>query len=319
MTTITIEKAAAMLAQQDHILVLMHKSPDGDAIGCAYGLCKALRKMGKQAQPLCSDPISARYDYLTSGFEVQHFDPAFIVSVDLADTKLLGDALMPYADRIDLCIDHHGSNTGFARYGTVDASAAACAQLLIPLIKAMGAVIDKPVADAVFTGITTDTGCFKFSNTNADTHHLAAEMIECGADSAMINRIMFDTKSRERLDLEKRALETLRYACDGKIAVISITAAMMQESGAEDSDMDGIASIPRQIQGVKVGITVKEKENGVFKISVRTTDDVDACAICKTLGGGGHRAASGCSVAGTLEEATRRILAAAETVLEEQT
>ena len=298
MKTVTIKEAAQMLLSHDNILILMHKSPDGDAIGSAYGLCAALRNAGKNAQPVCSDPIPEKYGYITDKLPFCEFEPEYIVSVDLADTQLFGEALECYKDKVSLCIDHHGSNTGFAEYGIIDASAGACAQILVPIIREMGVTVDSLIADAIFTGITTDTGCFKFSNASADSFRI-------------------DTKTRQHLALEKMALESLRYFENGSIAMITVTMDMMKQTGAQDCDLDGIASLPRQIEGVKIGITVKEKEPGFFKMSVRTTDDVNASRICALLNGGGHRAAAGCSVKGTREEAEGKILEAAKKIFSE--
>ena len=308
MKTVTVKEAAEMLLSFDNILILMHKSPDGDAIGCGYALCLALRKLGKKAQPVCSDPIPRSYGYITSCVEEQSFEPEHIVSVDLAAPQLFGDALSLYTDKVELCIDHHGSNTGFAQYGIVDPASGACAQVVLKIIREMGAEIDSQIAEALFTGITTDTGCFKFSNTSAETLRMAADMIEAGADGAKINRLMFDTKSRARLEAEKAALDTLRFYDDGRIAVICVTLKSLETTGAEESDTEGIASIPRQIEGVKAGITIKEKGEGLYRISVRTTDDVDASKICAAFGGGGHKAAAGCTAEGSLEAVESRLV-----------
>ncbi len=316
MTELTIVQAAELLCRQDNILVLMHKSPDGDTVGCGYALCAALRKLGKHAQPVCSDPIPKVFSFLTEGFEQQSFEPEYIVSVDVAATTLLGDGLSIYKDSIDLCIDHHPSNTGFAKNTYVDGTAGACAQIICKVIKAMGVSFDRYIANAVFTGIATDTGCFVFSNAGAEAHSIAAEMINEGAESAMITRRIFETKSRSKLELEKMAMNTLKYYHDGKIAVIAVTAEMLSVTGAEESDTEGIASIPRQIEGVVIGITVKERSSGIYRISVRTSDGADASAVCSVLGGGGHKAAAGCSIEGTLESATETIVAAAEKELE---
>ena len=315
MKGITLKEAAETLLGYDNIAVLMHKNPDGDAIGCAYALCAALRKLGKKAQPFCSDPIPKKYYYLTDGFEEQSFEIQKVVSADLAAEQLFGDRLAEFIGRVDLCIDHHGSNTGFAQCGVIDPASGACTQVIYKIIELMGVEIDPYIADAVFTGITTDTGCFKYSNAKSDSFRIAADMIDKGAQSALINRLMFDTKSRAQLEAERLALDSMRFCCDDRIAVISVTKEMLRVSGAEESDTEGIASIPRQIEGVKVGITIREKDNGVYKISLRTTDDVDASAICAVFGGGGHRAAAGCSITGTAEQAERMIVSAAEKMI----
>ncbi len=316
MKNVTLEEAARLLLLYDRVAVLMHKSPDGDAIGCAYSLCTALRRLGKKAQPYCSDPIPDKYAYITERLAPQTFEPKCIVTVDLADQQLFGDKLECFKNKVDLCIDHHGSNTGFAEYGIVDASAGACTQILVRIIELMGVDIDPYIADAIFTGITTDTGCFKYSNATAASFRIAANMIEKGAQSARINRVMFDTKSRERLEAEKLALASVRFYCNGKIATISVTKDMLEKSGADESDTEGIASIPRQIEGVKVGITIREKEDGAYKISLRTTDDIDASKICAVFGGGGHKAAAGCQIKGSAGEVEKKLVEAASREIE---
>lgn len=315
MENITLEKAAAMLSKKNNILILMHKSPDGDAIGCGYALCMALRSIGKKAQTICSDPIPAKYSYLTDGFEVQEFEPEFIVSVDLAAPQLFGEKLEKYTDSVDLCIDHHGSNTGFAKYSHVDPAAAACAEIIARLIGIMGIEIKGLIADAIFTGVATDTGCFKYQNTSADSYRIAAEMIEKGARGFMINRLMFDTKSRTQLEMEKRALDSMDYYLDGKIAVITITTEIMASTGAEESDTEYITSLPRQMEGVMVGITIKQKAEKLCRISVRASDGVNASEICSMFGGGGHMGAAGCSIEDTPEETKKKIVAAAAKVI----
>ena len=311
MKMVTLEEAAALLKQHDNYLILMHKSPDGDAVGCAYGLCLALRSIGKKANPLCGDEIPELYNYITDGFEMQEFEPEYIVSVDLATADLLSGKAKDYAERIDLCIDHHGSNTGFAVQGVVDGKAPSCAEIVKKILDVMGVKINSDVADAIFTGVCTDTGCFKYSSVRPETHRIAADLMECGARSAMICRLMFDSKSRAKLDMERRVLETLEYACGGKIAFVCISKEIMEKSGASQGDTEGVASIPRQIEGVRVGITMKEKDDGEYRFSIRADDDTDASEICKKFGGGGHRAAAGCSIyADSPEKAKNAMIAA---------
>ncbi len=311
MKILTLNEIAARLKEHDNILVLMHKSPDGDAVGCAYGLCLALRQLGKNAMPLCSDAIDKKYGYITSKLPEQHFEPQYIVTVDIAAAHLIGEEIKQYRECVDLCIDHHGSNTGFAKEGYVDADSGACAEIIAKVIERMGADIDSDTANAIFTGISTDTGCFKYSNTTSNTYRIAADMIDKGADGAYINRIMFDTKSRARLEVERLALETMTFFDDGKIAVICLTNKMRELSKATEGDTEGISSLPRQIEGVKVGITLNEKDENQFKISARSTGDVDVSKLCARFGGGGHKGAAGCLIAGTLEEVREKITAAA--------
>ncbi|WP_418519245.1 DHH family phosphoesterase [Pseudoruminococcus massiliensis] len=313
---ITLESAAKTLLSKDKILILTHRSPDGDTIGSGYALAMALRKLGKSVKVDCTDPFPEKYSYFTDKLEKLEFDEEFVVSVDIADTKLLGEKLSDYADKIDLCIDHHGSNTKYAKEYYVEASAAAAAQVIAKLIRLMNVDFDKDIANAIYTGITTDTGCFRYTNVTAETHRIAADMIDCGAESGMINRLMFETKSRSRLEIERRVMDSIQFYLDGRCAIAYATIDMMKESGAVDSDMEGVSSLPRQIEGVMAGITLREKNNGKFKVSVRTTDELDASAICANFGGGGHKAAAGCMITGTLNEAIEQIIEVVRQALE---
>ncbi|HJI57849.1 MAG TPA: DHH family phosphoesterase [Oscillospiraceae bacterium] len=313
---ITLESAAKTLLSKDKILILTHRSPDGDTIGSGYALAMALRKLRKSVKVDCTDPFPEKYSYFTDKLEKLEFDEEFVVSVDIADTKLLGEKLSDYADKIDLCIDHHGSNTKYAKEYYVEASAAAAAQVIAKLIRLMNVEFDKDIANAIYTGITTDTGCFRYTNVTAETHRIAADMIDCGAESGMINRLMFETKSRSRLEIERRVMDSIQFYLDGRCAIAYATIDMMKESGAVDSDMEGVSSLPRQIEGVMAGITLREKNNGKFKVSVRTTDELDASAICANFGGGGHKAAAGCMITGTLNEAIEQIIEVVRQALE---
>ncbi len=308
MKAMTLEQIAAFLREHDRYLILMHKSPDGDAVGSGYALCMALRNMGKQADTLCGDPIPSIYSYFTDKVPNEGFEPECIISVDLATASLLSGRALEYQDRVDLCIDHHASNTGYAKMGYVDGTISSCAEIIKYLFDTMDIPVTRDMANAIFTGMCTDTGCFKYSSVSPETHRTAADLMEKGAESAFICHLMFDSKSRSKILLEKLVLETLEYYGEGAIAFVMITKAMVEQSGAQESDMDGIASMPRQIEGVRIGVTMKEKEQGEFRFSVRTSDDIDASSICRHFGGGGHKAAAGCSIHTSMPEAKSEML-----------
>ena len=207
-------------------------------------------------------------------------------------------------------LKYYDNHTNYAKMNFVDPSAAATAEVMADIIKEMNVKIDNKIAECIYTGISTDTGCFKYSNATPKTYRIAADMIELGARSAFINRLMFDTKSKKRVELEKLVLETLEFFCNDKCAVVYVTHDMQVKSGTADDDIEGISSIPRGIEGVQVGVTLREKENGIFKISLRTNDELNASDICKKFGGGGHPAAAGCTIHGGLENAKKSIVEA---------
>ncbi len=312
-THITEAQAAALLKNADNILLLAHQYPDGDTLGSNFALCRALQSLGKTVRVECGDPIPDKYDYLYEGVASPVFTPDFICAVDVADKKLLGEAFEAgYGEHIDLCIDHHGTNTGYAAATCVDATCGAAAMVVYRVIKQLGVALDTSIAACIYTGIATDTGCFKYANAGALAHRIAADCIDLDIPYEMINRINFDTKSRARIELERLALDQMRFYHDGRVAVMAITNKMVEQSHAGENDLEGLPPIPRQIEGVWVGITLRQKEDGNYKISVRTGTHADAAAICATLGGGGHNRAAGCATDGTLEEATATILRAVE-------
>lgn len=305
---INLKKVASKILSKDNIYILCHQYPDGDTIGSALALSLALLQKGKRAKLLCSDKIPNKYSYITNKLEVLNFEPEYIISVDVADEKLLGSNLKKYEKDIDLCIDHHQKNTGYAKETIIDSSAAATAQIIYKLIKEMDVEVTKAIADCIYTGITTDTGCFKYANATEETYLIAADMLKYGASASTINKIMFDTKSIAKIRLEKLIYESLKFYFNNTCATIYLTKSMIEESKAEDDDLDGISSIPRMIAGVKVGVTFREKENNEFKISVRTEGEIDACKICEAFDGGGHKNAAGCSIKGSLSEIEKKLI-----------
>jgi phosphoesterase RecJ-like protein len=311
----TVPQVCAYLKEQEDFLILCHQSPDGDTLGSGFGLYYALLALGKRAQVVCSDPIPPQFSYLLPKAMPQ-LDPQCVVAVDVADPQLLGDALSSWADRVDLCIDHHPSNRGYAARTLLRPDAAATAEILIEIIRGLGVEPDQRIADCIYTGLCTDTGCFQYSNVTSHTLRTAADMVDLGAQAYRINRRMFGTKSKARIAMEREVLDSLVYAMDGRIAVIAVTGEMLERTGAMESELDGLSSIPREIEGVKVGITLREKPGG-FKISVRTVEKINAAAICAVFGGGGHARAAGCFIGEPLEQCREKIVGAAKAACEE--
>ena len=313
--SIDAKQAAQMLCQADNILIICHKNPDGDTLGSAAGLMHALKKLGKTCAVMCNDEIAPKYDFLGIELFRKQFVPEFTVAVDVADTKLFGDKTLPYSEVIDLCIDHHPSNSGYAKVVCCDGTMPAAAQLMVSVVENMGVEIDSTIADCLYTGIMTDTGCFKYSATSAETHRVAAKLLDAGAQHTMISTKFFMSRSRKTMELEKYALNTMEFMYDGRCAVIVLAADILQQIGAQPSDIDGISAIPRSIEGVDIGITIRQIDDSRFKISVRTSENADACSIAQGLGGGGHIRAAGCEVMGSLECAKKAILREVENAL----
>ena len=308
MNRIDVKECCALLKEYDNYLILSHRNPDGDTLGSAFALKRTLDKMGKKSFVKCVDPMHHKYSYLWEGVDNEEFAFDKIIAVDVADTKLLGEAFENlYGDKVWLCIDHHMTNKEYAQHLLLEDRAAA-AVVIYEVICELGAEITPPIASCVYTGLATDTGCFMFSNTTPTVHRIAAEVMEKGADYVNINRLMFETKSMSYLRLEQMAVSSIESYFDGKCAIMTITRKMFEESGSSSTECDGIAALPRKIEGVKIGITIRERHNGSYKVSLRTVEPYDAAKICGNFGGGGHHAAAGCEFECSLSEVKSKLL-----------
>lgn len=313
---LSISAAAKFLKKHDEYIILTHTSPDGDTLGSAYALFYGLKEIGKVASVICPDVIPSKYSYFAA--ETDHIDVrnATVVAVDVADENLLGALKEEFSGKVNLCIDHHISNTRYAERLLLDEGASAVCEIIYELLIKMRVNINDVTAKALYTGIATDTGCFKYSNVTAKTHIITSELYEYNIDAAGINRLMFDTKSKRLLDLERMVLDTAEYHFDDKCILLCVTDKMQCETGCSGTDLEGIAIISRSVEGVLAGITVKQTDDSEFKISLRTYDPLDASEICKSLGGGGHKGAAGVTLKGTLDEVKATILGAVEKGLE---
>ena len=317
---ITLHDAARMLSGADDILILCHRYPDGDTLGSAYALARALQGLGKRAAVDGSHEPGKRYRFLRELITPQTFEPRFAVSVDVASASLLGEPMLSrWGDRVELSLDHHRTGQPFAKCTFTDPSAAAAAEIVFRLLPLLGAPLDAGIAAALYTGVSTDTGGFRFPNTTPETLRIAAALMEAGADAARLNRLLLDTKSRGFLELERRVLGAMRFFLGGRCAVCVLPRETLDRCGVTDDEADAVPPMTRQIEGVLAGVTLREKENGDFRVSVRTQPGVDAARICRRFGGGGHSEAAGCTIhredAPDAEEAVRRLVRAVKDAL----
>lgn len=313
---LSLKQCAKFLKKHDNYIILTHASPDGDTLGSAYALYYGLNEIGKRACVICPDVIPQKYDYFARITDHVTRENATVIAVDVADKRLLGGLKEDFGDIIDLNIDHHISNTHFAKNLYLDADASATAEIIFELLTLMKVNINDITAKALYTGIATDTGSFKYATVTAKTHIIAAMLYEYNINASEINRLMFDTKSKKLIDLERQVLETAEFHFDDKCMLLCVTAEMQEKTGCSGTELEGIAVISRSVEGVKAGVTIKQVADEEFKVSVRTYEPLDASEICKKLGGGGHKGAAGASVKGTLEQAKAKVLEAVRVCLE---
>lgn len=308
MRKLDVKECVSLLKEYDNYLILTHRNPDGDTLGSAFALHRALSQLNKKSMVRCGDPIHPKYSYLWDGIGNDEIEFDKIIAVDVADKKLLGEEFeAKYGDNVFLCIDHHLSNREYAENLLLEDRAAA-AVIIYEIICEMGILFTPEMANCVYTGLATDTGCFLFSNTTPTVHRIAADVMEKGADYTFINRLMFETKTLSYLRLEQMAVSSIESHFDGKCAIMMVTRKMIEESGSSASDCDGIAAIPRKIEGVKIAVTIRERHDGSYKVSLRTVEPYDAAKICANFGGGGHHAAAGCDFNCPVDEVKAALL-----------
>ena len=199
------------------------------------------------------------------------------------------------------------SNKNYAKINFVNSRVAANCEIIYRLLDTMSIIPDSEISTALYTGIATDTGCFQYSNTNSDTHFIASQLIKQGAQFSQINEKLFLTKTRKKIELEKIIYKNLEYRFNSKCAITHATLKEMEEIGIGDNELDGIASIPIKIEGVQIGITIREKDENFFKVSVRTSSYINADEFCKNFNGGGHERAGGFSISGDINDVKNAI------------
>lgn len=303
-----IPETAAVLREMDDVLILTHVRPDGDTIGSAAALCQCLRDLGKIAYVLYNPQITATYaPYAAPYWAPEGWEPRHVVSADIAALNMLPLNGGCYENRIDLQIDHHPSRGAFAPKACIMPERAACGEILYEIISELSAVTPT-IARLLYVAISTDTGCFVYANTTADTHRIAAALLPLVEDIAVINKSLFRTKSKVRLAMESRMVAEMELYDHDRVVVMKIPLSLCQELHSTEADIEELSSLAPQVEGTDCGVTLRELKPGVIKLSLRTGPRVNACTVCRALGGGGHAEASGATVEGTMEEVKARVL-----------
>ena len=307
---LTVEQTAALLRTFDNILILTHVRPDGDTVGCAAALCAGLRALGKTAYLLPNPELTmTTAPYFAPYAAPEGFAPETVISTDVATVNLLPENARAYVGRIDLAIDHHPSFEHFGKANIVRPEAAACGELIYDILSRLGPITPEQ-ALPLYVAVSTDTGCFAYANTTADTHAVAAALLRTGIDYRAVNKVFFRTKSRKRMQLEAAILSTCEFYDRDRVAVLSVPMSLMERVGADETDAEDLSALGGQIEGVDCAVTMRELRPDVWKMSVRTGERVNATEVCRLLGGGGHAAAAGCTVEAPWPEAKEAILSA---------
>jgi len=311
MKNLTRAEVARFLEQRDRFAIVTHRRPDGDTLGTSALLCRGLRQLGKTAHILENPEITEKYAPLHTDLTkaaVEEGDT--VVSVDVASPNMLGEHFAPLQDKIILRIDHHSSATSFTDFELVDGASASCGEIVYDVLREMGAELDREMAEALYTAVSTDTGCFRYANTTANTLRVAADCLAAGADTFSMNQVYFETNTLGRLRLQGWLVENAIFLQGGKIAICPLPREKELELGLTEDDLENISGFPRTIAGVKIAATLRQEPSGRIKMSVRAVPGCDAAAICAKFGGGGHKGAAGASMDMTMEEAIEAVKAA---------
>lgn len=300
------KQCAKALLSHDNILIITHKNPDGDTVGSAAALCSFLRRLGKNAALYRNPQVSAKLMSYTAEFYAEEdFKAKYIVAVDTATEGLFPKG---FDGKVDLCIDHHPTNSGYAKELLCGPDKASCAEVVFELAESLGIEPNAQEATLLYIALSTDCGSFQYHNTKADTLLAASKLVRLGADNATVNTVFFRKVSMARIKLESMIYSGMTFYRDGKIAVAIITQDMLRESGATEDDLDDLAGLAGRSERSMLNVTIREQTDGSSKVSVRSSREVSSSDICAVFGGGGHAMAAGCTIYGEPEKARDMLL-----------
>ena len=310
------------------ILVTSHTDPDGDAVGSLLAMGMALIRLGKQTTLYNESPIPAVYQFLPCVGRIQRhleastaYDAAVVL--DCGDLPRMGEGWRTVS-RVPVIInlDHHISNTGFGNFSLVDGQACATAEIVFRLIRALAVPLDRDIATRIYTGILTDTGSFRFSNTNTAAFAISREMTELGVDPYNVAQHVFGSYSLGRIKLLNLALNSIEISRNGKLSLMTVTRRMLEDTQTQQEDVDGLINYARRIEAVRVAALIQEQANGRatregrmrFHVSLRSDGTVDVAALAGAFGGGGHHSAAGFQIEATLTDIKSSLLAWSERI-----
>ena len=317
-----------LLKNSNHILIASHANPDGDAIGALIALGVSLDALNNKTTLYNESPIPAIYRFLpTVDRIVRHIDDQNLfdtaVILDCGDLERIGNALSTIS-RIPhiINIDHHVTNTRFGEFNLIDPSACATSEIVYRLIRRMEAAINLATATSIYTGILTDTGSFRFSNTNKAAFDICAEMVALGVEPYSIAQLVYGTYSLGRIKLLNLALDSIEISKNRKLSMMVVTQEMLNETGTKPEDIDGFINYAKGIEDVQVAVLIQELFNDKkevqshehFHVSLRSNGTVNVAEIASTFGGGGHSNAAGFSIESTLAHLKSRVDKLAETL-----
>lgn len=302
-----IDEIINQLNNCKRIAILPHTESDGDCLGSSLAFMLAIKQIGKDAKILVEEAIPKSYSSLPYANDIQIYQGEtdkydLIVALDVGDLDRLGKRLRVFKNVPNtINIDHHITNTKYAKLNLIDEKASSVGEVLYELLfKMMRLKIDKSIAECLYVSIATDTGGFRYSNTSAITHMIVSNLLETNIDVADISNRIFNTTTHKKLKITACSIENLELYESGKLAVIAIVDSVFKELDAKDEDSEGIVNIGRSIEGVEVSMLLKERENNLIKVSLRSKNYFDCASFSSIFSGGGHIRAAGFVINGEI-------------------
>jgi phosphoesterase RecJ-like protein len=319
-TTMRRQIVDRLTTARGDILIACHRTPDGDTVGAGLAVFLWLKRLGKKARIYCADPVPGIYRFLPGAAEVTADvgpPPEILVAVDCASPDRINDAAEALFAKTQVVvnIDHHATNPSFGMLNHVVSNAGSTSELIAEMLFESEQDIPQDVADCLYTGIVTDTGQFGFDYTRPESLRMAARLMESGANFEGICFRVFRRRTLVRTRLIASALTSLRLYAEGRVAVVGIPQAVLRETDASPDECENIVNYTVEIEGVEIGIMLRETQGGEWKISLRASGAVDVSKIAKGYGGGGHVKAAGCTLPGPMESAEKKVVEAAQAAL----
>ncbi len=308
-----------LIKSHKSFLLTTHVNPDGDGLGAESALYLALKKLGKKVRVVNHDRLPKRFEYLgfVEKYETSDVIPSHEVCfvLDAGNFGRIRDNVKREEFGTLVNIDHHFSNDRYGDYNLVLPEASATGEIVYHLIKALEVKVDRGIAESVYTSLVTDTGGFRYSNTTPRVLRLAAELVDVGADAALVSDQIFAGISKEAMELVRISLGTIQVYGDGKIASMTLSHSDLEKTGACDEDTENLINFVRKIDTVQIAIFLKERPDGQIKLSLRSRSDVNVAFIANKFKGGGHAYAAGAVLSGPLDKALKIVLQACQSAL----
>lgn len=308
-----LKKIARRLKKAEHIAIFTHQNPDGDALGSSFAVKYALESIGKRATIYLEKAMPEKFDFLGTDYEladentVSNADCAIVL--DCGEYSRLGNTAETCKKIPELlCVDHHKTGDTFGELYYNEPDAAATAQIVFKLTNLITKNVPQKAYEAIYTGMSTDTGHFKFSNVSPETFRIAAKVLESGINHRKITTIIYDTVKREKMMFLGAATECVQFFHDGKIALLDCPGEFLREYGLTYDDVDELPNIPLNLEGVLVSVLIKDHDENSKRVSFRTKDVIDVSEVAQKFSGGGHKSAAACVISGNIDEKVEEII-----------